>query len=119
MSEERWKNLKIWELSDDLALKIYKITQSFPRDEIYGITSQIRRAALSVPTNIVEGCARKGDKEFAHFLNISFASLSEVKYLLHFSRNMSYLSDYEYEQVSKELDDLGKALWSFYAKVKK
>jgi four helix bundle protein len=94
------------------------MTKKFPRDEIYGITSQIRRAALSIPTNIVEGCSRKGDKEFAHFLNISFASLSEVKYLIYFSKNLGYLFDDDYLHIEKDLDELGKTLWSFYEKVK-
>jgi len=65
MSEERWKKLDVWKLADELAFKIYLATQKFPKEELYGLTSQLRRAALSIPTNIVEGYSRKGDKELA------------------------------------------------------
>jgi hypothetical protein len=62
---ERYRNLEVWQLADALALEIYRETKHFPRDEVYGITAQLRRAALSVPTNIVEGYSRRGDKELA------------------------------------------------------
>lgn len=65
-----YKELKVWQKADALAFEIYKTTRKFPKDELYGITSQIRRAALSVPTNIVEGYARSGDKELARFITI-------------------------------------------------
>jgi len=110
--------LKVWQLADAAALKIYKATIKFPKEELYGITSQIRRAALSIPTNIVEGYSRKSDKELAHFLSISFASLSELKYLIHFSRNLGYLPAEEYDRFEKDLDELGKTLWVFYSKVR-
>ena len=64
-----YKDLKVWQKADELALEIYKITKAFPKDELYGLTSQIRRAALSVPTNIVKGYARKGDKELSRFIS--------------------------------------------------
>ncbi len=119
MNKERWKNLKVWELADQLTLDIYKATRNFPKDELYGITSQIRRAALSVPTNIVEGYSRKGDKELSHFLSISFASLSEVKYLIHFATRFGYLSEKETDDLESSCDEVGKKLWSFYSKVKR
>ena len=75
MEEERWQKLEVWKLADELAFMVYKVTRSFPKEELYGITSQVRRAALSVPTNIVEGYSRKGDKELARFINISLGSL--------------------------------------------
>ena len=98
MGEERWEKLEVWKLADELAYKVYQVTRTFPKDEIYGITSQLRRAALSIPTNIVEGYARKGDKELSHFVNISLGSLAEVKYLLYFSSRLGFLSTEEFEK---------------------
>jgi len=118
MTEDRWKKLEVWELADELAFKIYKASKNFPKEEIYGITSQIRRAALSVPTNIVEGYSRKGDKELSHFINISLASLAETKYLIYFSHRLEYLSDNEYDNIKKGYEKLGKKLWRFYESVR-
>ena len=118
MAGERWRNLRIWQLADDLALRVYELTRDFPNEELYGLTSQLRRAALSIPTNIVEGYSRKGDRELAHFLNIAFASMSEVKYLLHFAGRLGYLSNNSLKEMEKRYDSLGKGLWTFYSKVK-
>ncbi len=118
MGEDRWRKLAVWQLADDLALQIYKLTSAFPRTERYGLTSQMRRAALSVPTNIVEGYSRRGDKELAHFLNIAYGSLSELKYLVHFSSRLEYLSEEDIKTVTNQCDTVGKQLWSFYDKVK-
>jgi len=92
-SEDRWKNLEIWKLADELAYKVYLATKHFPQEEKFGITSQLRRAALSVPTNIVEGYSRKGDKELAHFINISLGSMAETKYLTYFSQRLEYVTN--------------------------
>jgi four helix bundle protein len=118
-SEDRWKNLEIWKLADDLAYKVYEATRTFPQEEKYGITSQLRRASLSVPTNIVEGYCRKGDKELSNFINISLGSLAEVKYLLHFSHRLSYLQDAKYDEIMKGYGLLGKKMWKFYEAVKR
>ena len=114
MKEERWAKLEVWKLADELAYKIYIETRSFPKEEIYGITSQLRRAALSIPTNIVEGYSRKGDRELAHFVNISLGSLGEVKYLIYFSHRLEYLRDTKYKELQAGYDALGKKLWKFY-----
>jgi four helix bundle protein len=68
VEEDRWKNLEVWKKSDDLAFQVFHATKSFPKEEIYGLISQIRRSALSIPTNIVEGYPRRSDKELARFL---------------------------------------------------
>jgi len=73
IEEERWQKLEVWKLSDDLAYLVYQVTRNFPKEEIYGLTSQVRRAALSVPTNIVEGYSRKADKELARFITLALA----------------------------------------------
>jgi four helix bundle protein len=118
MSEERWENLEIWKLADDLAYRVYVATRDFPKEEMYGITSQIRRSALSIPTNIVEGYSRKGDKELAHFVNISLGSLAETKYLLHFSKKAGMLPDSQYNEIKAGYEELGKRLWRFYEAVR-
>ncbi len=88
-------------MSDELAFQVYKATKQFPKEEMFGLTSQIRRAALSVPTNIVEGYSRKGDKELARFINISLGSLAETKYLLYFSDRLGYFKDDSYQKLKK------------------
>jgi len=119
MAEDRWKNLDVWKLSDELAYNVYLTSRDFPKEEIYGITSQLRRAALSIPTNIVEGYSRKGDKELSHFLNISIGSMAETKYLLYFSHRFRYINDNKYDEIKSGYERLGKQLWRFYETVRK
>ena len=118
IQEERWQKLEVWKLADKLAYQVYKVTQNFPKEEIYGLASQVRRAALSVPTNIVEGYSRKGDKELTRFISISLGSLAETKYLIYFSHRLEYLSDNEYDKINKGYEKLGKKLWKFYESVR-
>ncbi len=115
---ERWQTLEIWKEADDLAYRVYSTTSRFPKEEIYGITSQLRRAALSVPTNIVEGYSRRGDKELSRFINIALGSLGETKYLIMFSSKLGYLNDSEHQQLWEVAGDLGRKLWKFYERVR-
>lgn len=115
---DRWTNLEVWKLADDLARRAYQATKAFPKEELYGITSQLRRAALSVPTNIVEGYSRRGDRELGRFLDIALGSLAEVKYLLHFSQSLGYFSDTDYRELSQAAQQVGRKLWKFYEKVR-
>jgi len=94
-----YTKIEAWKLADDLTVAVYQATQSFPREEIYGITSQIRRAACSVPANIVEGSSRESKKDYLHFLYISRGSLSETQYFVHLSRRLGYLSDSDAERL--------------------
>ncbi len=118
MEEERWQKLEVWKHADELAFLVYKATKDFPKEEIYGLTSQVRRAALSIPTNIVEGYSRKGDKELARFVNISLGSLAETKYLLYFSNRLGYFEKDTYNELKKGYETLGKLLWKFYEAIK-
>ncbi|HRJ76165.1 MAG TPA: four helix bundle protein, partial [Anaerolineales bacterium] len=77
-----FRQLKVWEKSHQLALAVYKVTKSFPKEELYGLTTQIRRASMSIPTNIAEGCGRNTDADFARFLQIAMGSASETEYQL-------------------------------------
>lgn len=112
-----YKDLKVWQKANEFALEIYRITKQYPKTEIYGLTAQLRRAALSVPTNIVEGYARKGDKELARFFNIAIGSLAEAEYLLYFSKELNYITQADHSKVESLRNDVGSLLWSFYRKL--
>ena len=110
--------MEAWKLADELAFRIYGATKDFPKEELYGLISQIRRAALSIPTNIVEGYSRRGDKELSHFLNIALGSPAETKYLTYFSGRLGYFERSEYTELKQGYDKLGRLLWKFYETVK-
>ncbi len=88
-----YRKIKAWKLADELAVLIYKSTGDFPKSEIYGLTSQIRRAAVSVAANIVEGASRKTKLDYSHFLYISRGSLAEVGYYIHLSRRLDFIDE--------------------------
>lgn len=90
-----YKDLDVWKLGIELVEKIYSVTNFFPKTEVYGLTSLIRRAAISVPSNIAEGAARNSDEEFLKFLYISLGSLSELETELHIAQNLGYLGESE------------------------
>src|SRR5438874_3191566 len=117
-----------WKLADDLTVAVYKRTRAFPKEEVYGLTSQLRRASYSVPSNIVEGSSRESKKDYLHFLYIARGSLSETQYFIHLALRLGYLSSEEaealhlqtkltfgclhglIESVEKEAGKLGKAV---------
>ena len=107
------KDLIVFQKADELAFRIYKITVTFPKAEMFGLTSQLRRAALSVPTNIVEGYARKSKKELAQFINIALGSLAETEYLLDFSKRLDYIKT-DISEVEALVAEVGRLLWGFY-----
>ena len=86
------KDLKVWQESMSLVILIYKVSEDFPKHEIYGLSSQIRRAAVSIPSNIAEGAGRKGENEFKRFLYIALGSLSEVETQLEISKRLGYIN---------------------------
>jgi four helix bundle protein len=105
-----FRQLKVWEKSHDLALAIYHITSSFPREETYGLISQIRRAASSIPSNIAEGCGRDGDAELARFCTIAKGSASELEYQLLLARDLKLLQANDYETLSKQTVEIKRML---------
>ena len=108
----RYQDLIVFQKADELAFKIYKATEAFPRGEAYGLTSQLRRATLSIPTNIVEGHARKSKKEFKQFLNIALGSHAETEYLFSFAKRLGlHNNDAHIEEL---ISEVGKILWGFY-----
>lgn len=88
-----YKKIEAWKLADDLAVAVYQVTKLFPKEELYGLTSQLRRAAVSVASNIAEGSARESQKDYLHFLYIARASLTEVQYLLHLAGRLGYRNE--------------------------
>ena len=86
-----YHQLKVWEVSHEFAVGIFRISRSFPKEELYGITSQVRRAAFSIPINIAEGCGRHTSKDFAHFLDMAMGSASEVEEELLILRDIEFL----------------------------
>jgi four helix bundle protein len=110
------RDLIFFQKADELAFQIYQITASFPKDELYGLTSQMRRAAVSIPANIVEGHARKSKKEFKQFINIALGSLAEARYFFHFSKRLGYHKK-DHTSTAKLFEETSKVLWSFYRKL--
>lgn len=98
--------------ADKLAHKGYNITFKFPKEELYGLTSQTRRALLSVPANIVEGYSKNRSKIFLHHLEIAYASLAEAKYFMNFACKRKYFSKEEYLSFYKDAEEVSKMLWS-------
>ncbi len=96
--------------ADELVLEIYRITKEFPKEENFGLKSQIRRAAVSVPSNIVEGCARDTEKDFLRFLDIAFGSLRETAYQLSLSKRLQYISDPDYKRIKPLVTETEKVL---------
>lgn len=102
------RDLDAWKKSIDLVVKIYKTTENFPKEEIYGITSQIRRAAVSISSNIAEGAGRNSDKEFMHFLSISIGSLAEVDTQLIICRELKLITKEIYEELEIDIVNVRK-----------
>jgi len=96
-----YTKIQAWKLADDLTVVIYEQTQDFPKEEIYGLTSQLRRAAFSIPANIAEGSARESKRDYLHFLYISRGSLMETKYFIHLSRRLGYLGDEDFRRLDE------------------
>jgi four helix bundle protein len=99
-----------WQKADDLTVAIYRATCGFPKEEIYSLTSQLRRAAYSVPANIVEGSARDSKKDYLHFLYIARGSLSETRYFLHLSRRLEYITETDYLHSARDADEVSRVL---------
>ena len=111
-------SLRVWEKAHRLTLDVYASSKTFPRDEIYGLTSQIRRATASIGMNIAEGCCRKGNVEMGRFLQIAIGSASEVEYQLLLAHDLDYLQNSEYERLSTQTVEVKRMLSSLMQKVK-
>ncbi len=94
--------LEVWKLAHELVIEIYKVTKSFPREEVYGLVNQVRRSAISIPANIVEGQARQHKKEFVQFLYVSKGSAEETNYHLFLSKDLGYISCDKYNELGSK-----------------
>ena len=113
-----FRNLKVWEKAHHLTLAVYEATATFPRDELYGLTSQIRRSCVSIPANIAEGCGRDGDVELARFLQISMGSASELEYHLLLASDLDLLKASDYDRLRSETIEVKRMLTSFIQKLR-
>lgn len=105
-----YKDLSIWQRTKSYTVSVYKVTEKFPPPELYGLTSQMRRAAVSMPSNIAEGFRRKSIKEKLQFLRMAYGSGAELETQLEISRDLRYLSDVDYENLATELDQIMKMM---------
>jgi four helix bundle protein len=112
-----YRDLQTWNKAHILTLELYKLSRQFPKEEIYGLTSQLRRAASSIGANLAEGCGRQSNSEFARFVRISMGSASELDYHLLLSRDLGLIENTAYDRVSKGLTEVRKMLASLLSTV--
>ena len=105
-----FKKYKVWQLVHEVTLDIYKPTRSFPKEEIYGIISQMRRSSYSIPSNIAEGCGRESDVEFKRFLTISWGSASELEYVTVLAKDLGYLNDKIFSALNDRVDKIRRSI---------
>jgi four helix bundle protein len=110
-----YERFDAWKIAHQLAMDVYKVTEGWPAHEKYGLTAQIRRAAISAPTNIAEGSAKRGPRELRRYLDISLGSLSEVSYLLRFTRDRGILNDEDFRALDDLRNRAGQLTWRLYA----
>ena len=114
-----FRKIRTWELADDVAVTVYKATADFPKEEVYGLTSQLRRAASSVPANIAEGASRAHKKEYLQFLYVARGSLAETDYFLHLARRLGYLNDVQHDALADQVAAVGGSLHNLLQAVQK
>lgn len=115
---QNFTRLKVWDKSHKLTVELYRVTMLFPREELYGLTSQIRRASSSIPANIAEGCGRQGNAELSRFLYIAMGSASELQYHLLLAKDLNFLADNDYQTLSNDVEDVKRMLTSLIGKLK-
>jgi four helix bundle protein len=115
---QSFRSLRVWEKSHRLTLDIYASSKTFPREETYGLTSQMRRSSASIGMNIAEGCCRKGSVEMARFLQIAMGSASELEYQILLAHDLDYLRNPEYERLATQAVEVKRMLSSLMQKVK-
>jgi len=112
-----FRDLTVWEKSHKLTLEIYSLTAKFPRHELYGLTSQVRRCSASIGANIAEGCGKRGNNEFQRYLQIASGSASELDYHLLLARDLGFLTDTDYHDLARRLTEVRKMLTSLLQKI--
>lgn len=112
-----YQDLQVWEKAHSLMLDLYQLSRGFPREEIYGLTSQLRRAAMSIGINLAEGCGRRTSAELARFVRIAMGSASELDYELLICRDLGFLGTADFQRCTKKLTEIRKMLFSFLASI--
>lgn len=102
------RDLEVWKRSIAFVTSVYKLTGNFPKEEMYGLTNQMRRAAVSVPSNIAEGAARSSNKEYIHFLYIALGSATEIETQLIIANNLEYIRQKDFDELCQERDEIGR-----------
>ena len=113
-----FRKIQVWERSHRFTLQVYKISSSFPKDELYGLTSQMRRAAVSIPSNIAEGCGRNTQAELVRFVHIAGGSASELEYQLILAHDLGYIGDEIYPDLNSDINEIKRMLVGFEKAVK-
>ena len=114
-----YRDLKVWSRAHELTISVYSETRAFPRDEIYGLTSQIRRACISIEANLAEGCGRRGDPELARFVRISMGSASELDCHFLLARDLGFLGTETHLHLSEQLEEVRRMLTDFLQSIEK
>ena len=105
-----YKDLIVWQKSYEFTLEIYKVTKKYPKEELFGLTSQMRRASASIPANLAEGSMRKSNKEFQQFIRIARGSMAEMEVQLELSKDLNYLNQGQFSELRNQLEEVGKLL---------
>ncbi len=119
MTIRSYRDLEVWKKAMGLVTDVYRLTQAFPKDEMYGLTSQIRRAASSIPANIAEGWGRNMTGEYVQFLRIARGSLLELETHITIAENLGYISQQAGSQVAKRTEEIGKMMCALIASIQK
>lgn len=112
-----FRELKVWQKAHELTLAVYQLTGTFPREELYGLTTQLRRSCSSISANLAEGCGRNGDAEFARFCSIAMGSASELEYHLLLARDLKLIKPKEYEELAPRATELKRMLTALLHKL--
>lgn len=112
-----FRELKVWQKAHELTLAIYRATVDFPREELYGITRQIRRCAASVAANLAEGRCRQSDRDFGRFVGIALGSASETEYYLLLARDLGFIAPARYENLAQQVEEVKRMLTAFHTRL--
>lgn len=112
MSINSFRDLRVWQAGMSLVENVYRLTQAFPKDELYGLTGQVRRAAVSIPSNVAEGHTREHSKEFPQHLSVAQASLAELETQIEIAFRLEYLDLVQYKKIIEQIQSLGKQLYA-------
>jgi four helix bundle protein len=115
---QNYKDLKVWEKSHAFTIKVYEASKFFPKEELYGLTSQLRRAASSIPANVAEGCGRRTNDDFARHLNIALGSANEAEYFLVLAKDSGYLKNTDNENLFTTINEIKAMLIALISKVR-